>query len=76
MFRTELYNRFTVKQIMTPVQATLGINDPMEEVMRKFDTKNTNFLPVVDINQRIIGYISRTRLYSMYRKTVEDYSAE
>ena len=76
MFRTELYNRFTVKQIMTPVQATLGINDPMEEVMRKFDTKNTNFLPVVDVNQRIIGYISRTRLYSMYRKTVEDYSAE
>ena len=76
MFRTELYNRFTVKQIMTPVQATLGINDPMEEVMRKFDTKNTNFLPVVYVNQRIIGYISRTRLYSMYRKTVEDYSAE
>ena len=76
MFRTELYNRFTVKQIMTPVQATLGINDPMEEVMRKFDTKNTNFLPVVDVNQRMIGYISRTRLYSMYRKTVEDYSAE
>lgn len=76
MFRTELYNRFTVQQIMTPVAATLGVNDPMEDVMRKFDTKNTNFLPVTDTNGLLIGYISRMRVYSMYRKTVADLSAE
>ncbi len=76
MFRTELYDRLKVRQIMTPVPATLGVNDPMEEVMEKFDTKNTNYLPVTDINDRLIGYVSRTRLYSMYRKTVADLSAE
>ena len=48
----------------------------MEEVMQKFDTKNTNYSPVTDINNRLIGYVSRTRLYSMYRKTVADLSAE
>lgn len=76
MFRTELYNRFTVEQIMTPVPSTLGVNDPMEDVMRKFDLKNTNYLPVVDVNEHITGYVSRTRMYSMYRKMVEDLSAE
>ncbi|HEY9551249.1 MAG TPA: chloride channel protein [Prevotella sp.] len=76
MFRTELYSRFTVQQIMTPVPAMLGMNDAMEDVMRKFDIKNTYYLPVVDVSHRIIGYVSRVRLYSMYRKTVEDYSSE
>lgn len=76
MFRTELYNRFSVEQIMTPVAATLGVNDPMEEVMQKFEKKDTNYLPVVDVDNRLIGYVSRTRVYSMYRKMVADFSAE
>ena len=76
MFRAELYNKLTVRQLMTPVAAQLGINDPMEEVMRKFEMKNTNYLPVVDINNRLTGYISRTRLFSMYRKIVADFSNE
>ena len=76
MFRAELYNKLSVRQLMTPVAAQLGINDPMEEVMQKFETKNTNYLPVVDINNRLTGYISRTRLFSMYRKIVADFSNE
>lgn len=76
VFRTELYHRFTVSQIMTEIPATLGVNDPMEEVMRKFDKTNANYLPVVDINDRLLGFISRTRMYAMYRKMVSDLSAE
>ncbi|WP_051218608.1 chloride channel protein [Segatella baroniae] len=76
MFRSELYNRFTVSQIMTPVQATLGISDKMIDVMRKFESTNSNFLPVVDVNNQLKGYVSRTRMYSMYRKMVADFSSE
>ncbi len=76
MFRAELYNKLSVKQLMTPVAAQLGINDPMEDVMRKFDLKNTNYLPVVDVGGHLTGYISRTRLFSMYRKIVADFSNE
>lgn len=76
MFRSELYNRFTVSQVMTPIKATLGINDKMIDVMRKFETTNSNFLPVVDMNNQLQGYVSRTRMYSMYRKMVADFSAE
>lgn len=76
MFRTELYHRFTVQQILIPPKATLGIKDSMEEVMEKFDKTNANYLPVVDVNGELTGFIERTRLYSMYRKTVADFSAE
>lgn len=76
MFRTELYHRFTVQQILIPPKATLGIKDSMEEVMEKFDKTNADYLPVVDVNGKLTGFIERTRLYSMYRKTVADFSAE
>ena len=76
MFRTELYTKFHVQQIMTPVPAKLGINDRMEDVMKKFEIKNTNYLPVVDTDNHLTGYISRTRAFSMYRKMVEDLSNE
>ena len=76
MFRTELYQRFTVNQIMTPVPTILYGNEPMTDVMKKFEQTGANFLPVININNQLQGYISRTRLYSMYRKLVADFSAE
>lgn len=76
MFRTELYNRFTVSQIMTPVEAKLFLNDSMGNVMKTFEKENTSYLPVVDINNQLIGFISRTRVFSMYRKMVSDLSDE
>lgn len=76
VFRTELYQRYTAAQLMTPVPAFLFNNEPMEKVMKKFDHTNAEALPVVDINNHLKGYISRLRLYSVYRKMVADYSAE
>jgi len=76
MFRSELYNRFTVKDIMTPVPSTLVREDKMIDVMKKFEKANCNFLPVVDVNGHLEGYVSRTRMYSMYRHLVADFSSE
>ena len=76
MFRSELYNRFTVKDSMTPVPSTLVREDKMIDVMRKFEKANCNFLPVVDVNGHLEGYVSRTRMYSMYRHLVADFSSE
>ena len=76
IFRTELYHRFQVNQVMSPVKETIGMNDPMEDAMRKFEETNAEFLPVVDVENRLVGYISRARLYSMYRNMVADLSAE
>lgn len=76
MFRTELYGRFTVSDVMTPVAATLTTGDPMTDVMEKFEATNANNLPVADVDGTLKGYISRARTFNMYRKTVADYSAE
>lgn len=76
MFRSELYARFTVAQVMSPVEARVGTNDPMVDVMRKFESRNVLCLPVVDNAGVLKGYISRTRVYSLYRKMVADYSTD
>ncbi len=76
VFRTELYHHFTVAQLMAPPVATLGQNDPMEDVMRTFEQTNAQQLPVTDTANRLIGYVSRARMYTMYRKMVADYSAD
>lgn len=76
MFRAELYNKLTVRQLMQPIAAQVAEGDSMEEVMRKFDLKGTSYLPVVNTAGHITGYISRSRAYSMYRKMVADFSNE
>lgn len=76
IFRTELYHRFHVSQLMTAPAATLGVNDPMEDVMKTFDSTGAQYLPVVGLDGHLVGYISRIRLYSMYRHFVADFSAE
>jgi CIC family chloride channel protein len=76
IFRIELYHRFKVRQLMTPPSATVGENDPMEDVVKKFDKTNANLLPVLANDGRLIGYITRERVYSMYRKMVADMSED
>ena len=76
IFRTELYKRFTVRQLMLQPSAVLSDHEPMDEVMRKFDQTDAAQLPVVDMSGVLVGYISRTKVYSMYRQIVADMSAE
>lgn len=76
IFRTELYKRFSVSQLMTQPAALLNVNDPMEQIMKVFESTDAQNLPVVDLDSRLVGYISRTRLFNMYRQVVADYSAE
>ena len=76
VFRPELYQKMRASQVMTPLPAILYRNEPMTDVMRKFDTTNASVLPVVDINNVLQGYITRTRLYRTYRSVVADFSTE
>ena len=76
IFRSELYHRFQVYQIMTQPPAVLGVNDPMESVMKIFEKTEAQMLPVIEPDGHFIGYISRARLYNMYRQLVADFSEE
>jgi CIC family chloride channel protein len=76
VFRIELYHHFTALQLMQEPQATLSNEATMTDVMRTFDRTHANWLPVVNRENRLQGYISRQRLYMQYRKMVKDMSDE
>lgn len=76
VFRTELYHHFKVKQLMSQPEATLSVNNTMEAVMKKFDQTDSSMLPVLDKENHLLGYISRTHMYAMYRKMVADLSED
>ena len=76
IFRTELYHHFKVRQLMSQPPCVLSVNDPMEEVMKRFDSTDAGMLPVLETDSTLRGYVSRSHLYSTYRKMVADMSAE
>ena len=76
VFRIELYHHFKASQLMKEPAATLSDQATMTQVMRTFDRTHAQWLPVLDAENRLKGYISRQRLYTQYRKMVADMSEE
>ena len=76
VFRIELYHHFKANQLMTEPKARLSDATPMADVMRAFDDTGANWLPVFDVDNRLMGYVSRQRIYTMYRKMVADMSED
>ena len=76
VLRTELYHHFRASQLMSKPDATLSDSTPMTEVMRTFERTQADWFPVLDDNNHLKGYISRKRMYNMYRKIVHDLSQD
>ena len=76
VFRIELYHHFKASQLMKQPPAILTDRMPMAQVMETFDNTHANWLPVVDGDGHMRGYISRQRLFTQYRKMVADFSRE
>ena len=76
VFRTELYHHFTASQLMSEPAATLTDDTPMNQVMKTFERTQADWLPVLDADHHLKGYIARRRLYDMYRKMVHDLSQD
>ncbi len=76
VFRTELYHHFKAHQLMSRPAATLNDDMPMVQVMKTFDDTHAEWLPVLDSESHMKGYISHQRIYGMYRKMVADMSEE
>jgi len=76
VFRTELYHHFTASQLMQAPPATLTDQSSMALVMKTFDQTHANWLPVLDKDNHLKGYLSRERIYTQYRKMVADMSED
>lgn len=76
MFRKELYLRFKVRKLMISPPAKLSVHDPMEKVMRIFDDTNAWNLPVIDENEKYVGFVSKSKIFNSYRKVLVHFSDE
>ena len=76
MFRTELYHRLRVRELMAPCSVRLSTNDPMDAVMSAFDRTKAWTLPVVDNEGIFVGFIRRSHVFAMYRTMMQDLSEE
>ena len=76
IFRQELYHRFRVESFMKPPKAPIISTDSMEVVMKKFDQTGAWNLPVVDEDNKYIGFVSKSKMLNTYRQVLVDISAE
>ncbi|CAN5913549.1 chloride channel protein [soil metagenome] len=67
MFKKELYNSMSVKQLMRLPAAVILPDEEMYAVMKKFDSTDVWNLPVVE-NGIYLGFISKSGIFSRYRK--------
>lgn len=76
MFRSELYDRFTVQKLMISPKARINIHQPMGEVMNIMESTGAWNLPVIDNDGVYLGCVSKSRIFNSYRKVLVNFSEE
>jgi len=75
IFNPDLYSKIKVNELMTEAPEYVYINEPMAKVMRKFEQSGAWNLPVIK-EEKYIGFISKSKIFSAYRKMLIDFSEE
>lgn len=73
LFDHSLYKRVTVTDLMLAPPAIIEKHETMGEVMQKFQSTGAWNLPVVD-NDKYVGFISKSKLFSAYRRKLIEVS--
>lgn len=73
IFNKEMYDDTFVSNYMIVPPATISVHDSMEQVMQKFHDSGAWNLPVLD-KGIYMGFISKSKLFSIYRKWLVDIS--
>lgn len=66
MFNQEMYEKVTVKDIMTTPHAIISPDESLNSVLKKFEETGQWNLPVIE-NHRYIGFLSKSSILSEYR---------
>ena len=75
MFKTEMYDKTYVKDLMFMPKEHVDLDDSMEVVAKKIQTSGLFNVAVID-KGKYLGFISRAVVFSKYRKTLEYFSHE
>jgi CIC family chloride channel protein len=75
MFKTELYDKIFIRNLMVKSPVTISPGESMEDVAHKFNQSSDFNIPVL-FNGQYIGFISRARLFSSYRQLLKKWSED
>lgn len=73
MFDQSLYATIYVRELMSPPPALIQEGDDMRSVMQKFQETDAWNLPVVK-GRRYRGFVSKSKLFSAYRRKLLEFS--
>ena len=74
MFDRERYNEVFVYNIMKQPPYTVCDCEKMDSVMRKFEKSGAWNLPVVTEENKYLGFVSKSKIFSSYREKLQDVS--
>ena len=69
----DLYEKITVQELMYMPEFFISPNDSIEVIVEKFKSCGRYNLAVID-DGKYVGFISRARVFSVYRDTMADLS--
>jgi len=75
IFNTELYNTVYIRDLMVLPPTHIDPSDAMDKVMKKFEDTGSWNLPVIK-NGKYVGFLSKSKLFTVYRKWLIDISGE
>lgn len=75
MFNAEIYDTVFVRDLISLPVAHVTPDESMESVMKKFERTETWNLPVIK-NGKYIGFLSKSMLFSLYRKWLIEISGD
>lgn len=76
MFDKDKYDTVKVYSLMQSTSTVVEQNERMDSVMQKFDSTGAWNLPVVDEDGRYVGFVSKSKIFSSYRKRLQDVSCD
>jgi chloride channel protein, CIC family len=75
MFNPELYDKVTVRELMTIPPSYIDISEKGDVVLDTFARTGAWNLPVLD-QGKYVGFISKSRIFSAYREMLKQFSEE
>ena len=77
MFRPDLYGKARVYNYMRSAPEYVYPDEPMDQVMRKFEKTGAWNLPVVSReDRRYLGFVSKSKIFNAYREELRDFSQD
>ena len=73
IFRSELYDKVYIKDLMYMPEYYISTKDTMKDVVKKFEKSGRYNIAVID-DGNYVGFISRARVFSRYRKEMSLFS--